>query len=653
MTHLANAWRDTLSAAAAIWMPPPPVDLEQWAVENIVIAEGDFPGPYNKGLFPFWSEPLKAMGPDDPCRIISIHGSAQLGKTILANVFTLGYQALDPGPMLYVHPTEENARRWSNTKLKPMLRDVKALRGAFPERSRDGGDSILYKERSDGRGFILISGANSPASLSLVSIDRQVQDDLSKWVMNNAGDPEQQADSRSRGRQSAKIAKIGTPLVMPGCKITKNFMDGSQEYFEVPCPHCQFQHVLEWGNMLTNLDEAHPEKAHFTCPDCGGVIEQHHRQAMVSAGRWVARNPQAMRYHRSFHLWSAYGPIQYWELIAREWLRVKGDPAGEKVFLNDSVGEAYQEKGEAPPWEKLRDRAALSELPRGIVPAWGVILTMGMDCQKDRVEWQLIAWGREFRRHVVEYGVVPGHISETDTRARLRALVESQTWQHAHGRKLGVDLAAIDGNAWTEEVWGFAREVPAAKLIMVRGVGNENAPLIARVQKEYGRNGKRKPYSKRFYNFATSVLKMALYRNLAKEDVAERNYIGFARGLEDEYFRQLTAERRVAVKRKDGFIDHRWVKDDNQANEALDTMLQAEACAAKLQLKSMPDKIWDKLEEERCSPPVDAQMDIEDMGLALPTAQKPAARTASETQPVQRPGKPAARPRRGGFVQRW
>ena len=32
-------------------------------------------------------------------------------------------------------------------------------------------------------------------------MSRQVQDDLAKWDMNSAGDPENQADSRSQGRE--------------------------------------------------------------------------------------------------------------------------------------------------------------------------------------------------------------------------------------------------------------------------------------------------------------------------------------------------------------------------------------------------------------------------------------------------------------------
>lgn len=632
-TLLANITAVCLAAAAQTWEPPPEVDYESWAVENVVFSkrESALPGPYNPQLFPFFSEILKAFSPEDPCRLVTLKKSAQIGGTVLANVFTLGTQAMDPCDFMYIHPTEDNAGRWSRLKLKPMLKSTPAVARLFPSRPRDGGDALLFKERVDGRGSILISGANSPASLSQVSVPRQVQDDLSKWTTNDAGDPEQQGDSRSRGYEFAKIFKNSTPLINPGCRITRSYEAGSQEIYLVPCPHCGFEHSLEWANMLSNLDEEKPEAVHFSCPDCGGVIEEHHRAEMVKKGRWQAQNAKAARQHRSFYLWSAYAPLQSWEMIAREWLKAKGDPAAEQVFLNDTVGLAYDSKGEAPPWEELRDRAAKSEIARGIIPAWASILTLGMDVQKDRVEWQLVAWGRELRRHVVDAEIVTGHISEEDCRKRLDDLV-AKHWRHAAGRMLNVDLAAIDGNAWTEDVWEWAKRHPSSKVIMLRGVGSESAPLLARVKKERTRAGALVKYSKRFYNFATSVLKMALYRNVKKTDEMERGFVGFASGLSDEYFRQLTAEHRQAVKRRDGFIDYKWVKDPNQANEMLDTMLQAEAAAIKLGIRTMPEKVWDQLEAERASPPPEAQLDFEDLPLVRAAPPAPVEKVALDVQ---------------------
>ncbi len=160
----------------------------------------------------------------------------------------------------------------------------------FPEKSREGGNSVLYKERADGLGAILISGANSPASLSQVTVPRQVQDDLAKWELNSAGDPEVQADSRSRAITFAKIFKISTPLVMPGCRITKSYEAGSQERLFVPCPHCEHMQTLDWDNMLANLDPEEPGRAFFTCQACEDPIEEHHRGGDAEARR-VARRP--------------------------------------------------------------------------------------------------------------------------------------------------------------------------------------------------------------------------------------------------------------------------------------------------------------------------------------------------------------------------
>jgi phage terminase large subunit GpA-like protein len=158
---------------------------------------------------------------------------------------------------------------------------------------------------------------------------------------------------------------------------------------------------------------------------------------------------------------------------------------------------------------------------------------------------------------------------------------------------------------------------------MVRGVASESAPLIARVKKERSRSGKLLSYSRRFYNFATSVLKMGLYRNLVKDDPLSRGYIALPRGLDDEYFRQLTAESRRAKRLKTGFIAYEWVKDPTQANEGLDTHLQAEAAAIKFGVRSMPDALWDKYEAAREKPPEGGgQLDLEDM-LALATAPAP------------------------------
>ena len=615
--QVANAHHVALEVAATIVAPPPPIDLEAWAVRNVVFSpqESEFHGPYNPDLFPYFTEILRALGPNDPCRIVTLAKSAQIGGTVLANVFTLSALDLDAADILYVHPTTDNAQRWSKLKLEPMMRAIPQLDRAFPRRSRDGGDAVLMKRRVDRRASLLISGANSPASLSQVSMPRQCQDDLDKWENHpTAGDPERQADTRSAAREFAKIFKVSTPLLEPGSRIMRNFRDGTQEAFHVPCPHdaCGHYHPLELGNFVASLEGgAEPEDAHFTCPDCGAEICEHHRAEMVRSGRWVAANPAAATHHRSFHLWSAYSPLQSWARIARAWRASRGDAGAEQVFLNDVAGLPYEALGEAPPWETLAKRAEAGHR-RGVVPAGFAILAIGMDVQGDRVEWQAVAWDRHGRRAVVEVGVVPGHISEPDTWPRLDAVVRSE-WRSETGGRLGVDLAAIDGNAYTEDVWSWAQRHPASKVIMVRGVPGPNAPLIARVKRERRPDGKLRRYSSRFYHFSADNLKLGLYRHLEKEDPAERGAVLFPAGLDAGYFQQLTAERRQKKIGKDGFARYQWVKAEHQANEMLDTMNQAEVAAIKCNVRLADEAQWDRLEAERCAAPTNSQGDLEDM----------------------------------------
>ena len=650
---VGNAQYLAMLAMADALEPPPPIDYRAWAKGNIAFSDREspgYPGPYNDDTFCEFNEILAALGPDDPCRTVTLAKSAQMGGTVVANVFILGTMDVAPGDVMVVHPTADNAVRWSKMKLTPMLKSTTALTRIFPQKARDGSDSILFKERVDGRGAILISGANSPASLSQVSVSRQVQDDLSKWEMNQAGDPEKQADSRSRASEFAKIFKVSTPLIMPGCRITRSFREGSQERPYVPCLECGEHQVLEWTNMLATI-EADPEDPHFTCIHCGCEIREHQLREMKRRLEWRADNLKVKPFHRSFWLWSAYSVLQSWSRIAREWLDAKGDPSKERVFFNDTVGLAYEALGDAPDWEKLRDRAAESHYHRGEIPAGGLIVTLGVDCQIDYVQWQAVAWGREHRRWIIDSGTFPGHIAEQKCQDALDALLK-QTWPNAHGHRLAADMLAIDGNAWTEDVWSFARRHPASRVMMVRGVGADTAPLLARVKRERNRDGKLLKYTRRFYNFATSILKMALYRNLAKTDALERSHVGLPKGLDDDFWRQLTAERRVPVLRR-GFTVYQWEKDPNQANEGLDTHLQAEAAAIKLGVRGFMDAQWDRLEAEReIAPPVQGQLDIEDLPLlrtqfAAPDPAPPSPPPADPTSgPQVIPQSRSAAPRR-------
>jgi phage terminase large subunit GpA-like protein len=635
-TQLTNPERMAQEVMAEVLEPPPPVDLKAWAERNVVFGpESPLPGPYRSELFPFFDRILEVLGPEHPARVVVIQKSAQLGGTVLAQIFAGATLDLDPALFLYTHPTSENAMRWVKQKWRPFVQQIPVLHRLFPTMtSRDGSNSLTYQQRIDGRGGIQISTANSEASLSMISPVRQVQDDLSKWEMNNAGDPEDQADTRSKAFDWAKIFKISTPLVKGNCRISKAYRDSTQEKYHVPCPQCGHMHSLEWENFVGNIDPEDPGSAHFTCPANGCVIEHRHLRSMLARGKWVAANPKASVI--GFFLWTAYSLLEDWEKIAARWLAVKGDAAKEQTFFNDWLGLAYEAAGEAPPWEEIKAQADEIGHQRGVVPPGGLLLSIGMDVQSDRVEWHLRAYGSEVRAWTVDYGVIEHHISTDECRAELDALLK-RTWPDTFGNRRFPATCAIDGNAWTEDVYDWAKRHPASRVMMVRGVSPEAAPFIAKVKRERTREGRLLRYAKRFFNIGVSPMKAAFYKNLAKRDPLARGFNGFPKGMEDDFFQQLCSERRVPVKRKDGYVEFRWKKDPNIRNEALDTAIYADAGAIRQGWRQMTEDQWDKLAAEIEKPvPEKGQLDLEDLAStgakALPAASaQPAGASVKES----------------------
>jgi phage terminase large subunit GpA-like protein len=593
---VVNPDRLALEVLRDVMTPPPPVDLLAWAQANIVFDSGMFPGPYNPTLFPYFSEILRALGPDGP-RHVTLMGSAQIGKTVCGEIFIMATLMLARGVVLVAHPSLENATRWSKTKLSPLMRSIPSVRENFPARTKDSLESILFKERRDGGSQLLITGANSPASLSMITVSAQVHDDLAKWEVNNVGDPEAMAESRSRAIADAKIFKISTPLIEPGCRISRAFRDGSQEMPFVPCPHCGEMQILEWDNFAANIDPANPDGACFTCVACGATIEEHERLQMLSGFEWRPTNPQAMTAHRSFWIWSAYSFLQSWPQIAREWLKAKGDAGAEQVFHNDTLGRPFETRGDGRPWEELAARAAKSTYTRGTVPPGCLRLFCGIDCQGDRVEWVVLGYGAHYKPYIVDFGTIQKFVSEPDCQHNIGQLL-GKTWPNTFGRELGLSLTAIDANFGTDEVIAFARKYSTSKLICVRGVPGDATPRITKVQRERDeKRGMPLHYRNQFFNLGIYSLKTSLYRDLMKDNPDESGYIAFPRDLPDRFFQELVAEQRVAHKRGPQII-YRWEKPARQANEIHDCVIYGSAAALKYGVAGISEQRWRELSDE-------------------------------------------------------
>lgn len=613
LPDLVNPDKVALLTFAKVITPPPPVDLNAWAVENVVFgSDSPYPGSYDPKLFP-WNGPiLIALGPDDPCFIVVYMKSIQVGGTALAQIFIGGKQDLDPGPAMFTHPTESNGRRFVRTKLRPFLRNSKSLKRLFPEKTRDAGASLDFQERIDGRGSILHGAATSASDLSQVSIRDQVEDDLDKWQSDGTtGDPEKNADGRCEAYMRAgvaKIFKIGNPVNLHDSRITRAYETGTQEKWGIPCPRCGQLQALEWDNLREVIEgerdrlrdggmaeedarEAAARAAHFTCIGCGEAISQADYAAGKLSGTMLVGNPRARLRVRSFYVWSAY--VKNWSEIARKWFAAKGLPEAEQTFLNEECGLAYETAGEAPPWKDIRDRAERIGHDRGTIPEGGLILVITVDCQGDRVEWHAKAFGAGLRRWTVDYGVIRGHIGDEAARAQLDALLERR-WPNAFGHHRRGELLLIDAGAYKADVEGWVARHPPSRVWMVRGSKDQYASDLAIVRTKKQRREARATTGRSGHTIhwvGAAVIKAQLYRCLTKSDPLDIGFCGYPKGLDDEFYRQLTSEKRL--KRK-GTEDWYWEKVHSD-NEVLDTEVYAQAGAVAMGWKANDDGRWEDL----------------------------------------------------------
>jgi terminase, large subunit len=362
-------------------------------------------------------------------RQVTVMKSARVGYTRCLDHAVAYYIHQDPSPVLFVMPRIEDCEDFSRSEILPMLTDTPVLAELVGDiKTRDANQRILKRQFRNGASVAFV-GANSPAGFRRISARVILFDEVDGFPIEAGFEGDQIALGIKRAETfwNRKIVVGSTPTLKYQSRIEKAFADSDQRYFHVGCPVCAHYQVLRWENLRWDkaLDGTHlPKTAHFVCERNGCIIEERHKPAMIASGRWVAQKP--FTGHAGFHLWTAYSlfPNASWENIATEFLTAHRDPILMRTFTNTTLGEAYEERGDGPPWTALRDRAAKSDYKRGVVPQGALLLFIGIDVQIDRVEWVCLAYGRDHRRYVIDIGTVGGgHISESDTQQHINALI--------------------------------------------------------------------------------------------------------------------------------------------------------------------------------------------------------------------------------------
>jgi len=611
-----------LSAFAAGIRPPADLSVTEWADRfRVLPSTASEPGLYRSSRTPYAREIMESLSANSPVIQVTFAKGSQVGGTEIG-LNWLGYIVdVAPGPTLLVQPTKGLARWLSTSRVKPMIDDCPVVKAKVaPERSRSGSNTVLAKLFPGGS--MRMIGAEVAADLRQMPARYLNLDEVDEYKpdLDEQGDPIDLAIKRTATFGARrKIYVVSTPTIEGNSKIWELFLQGDQRYFHVPCPHCDHYQQLVFEQL--KWEKRQPETVHYRCQACGERIDERHKTEMFERGRWVAKNPQATDRHRSYHLSSLYSPLGWysWQQLVEDWLKAQGIPAKLKLFWNHVLGLPFAETGEAPPWEQLYNRRAAyreNDVPMGVL-----MLTAGVDVQKDRLECEVVGWGRGLRSWSITYLRFDGDPNQPLVWRELDELLERK-WVHAGGSLISLTRLAIDCGFLPNKVTEFIRRSGRGRTIAVRGQEFLAETLGQAKVVDLNRQGKRTRRGLRFFPVGTTTAKVELYGQLLMERPVEADtppgWCEFPVDYTAEYFKMLTAERRRWITTKLGFRKPIW-ELIRERNEALDCRVYARAAAAFEQLDRFEDEHWRQLEDALGvvagqAPPQTADDDADDQG---------------------------------------
>jgi phage terminase large subunit GpA-like protein len=589
------------ASAAAGARPDPLLTISEWADQYRTLAQraSAEPGPWRTERTPYLKEIMDCLSPSSPVERVVFMKGAQVGGTEGGNNW-IGYvihQA--PGPMMAVQPTVEMAKRNSKQRVDPLIEESEVLRKLVRDpRSRDSGNTVLAKEFPGG--VLVMTGANSAVGLRSMAARYLFLDEVDGYPgdVDGEGDPVNLALARTRTFARRKVFLVSTPKITGMSRIEAAYEESDQRRYWLPCPACGEFQTLKFAQLT--WPKGKPEDAVYICEHCAARIENHRKHAMLARGEW---RPSAVGDGRTagFHLSSLYSPVGWfgWSDAAKAFEQAHENQSLLQVFVNTVLGETWAQMGEAPDWQRLYERR--EDYRTGSVPAGGLFLTAGADVQKDRIEVEVVAWGRGKESWSVDYRVLDGDTSRGEVWERLTDFL-GETYPAASGVELPILRAAIDSGYATPEVYAWARTQSASRVMVVKGVERAAAPVGQATPVDVSISGKRMRRGIRVWPVCGGMIKEELYRCLRLERPTEESGAEYPPGYchfpkyPEEFFKQLTAEQLVPRVVK-GYRRMEWQKTRDR-NEALDCRVYARAAASACGIERFGERHWRAMEEQ-------------------------------------------------------
>ncbi|MDO4647620.1 MAG: phage terminase large subunit family protein [Eubacteriales bacterium] len=563
----------------AMFRPPAIQTVSEWAdTHRVLVSESSAePGAWRTDRAPYQREIMDAFTQPGIWQIV-IMASAQVGKSeIELNMMGCAIDN-DPGPMLYIQPTDKVAEDYSKRRIAPMIAACPTLRDkVFKARSRDAANTITLKTFPGGS--LAIIGANSPADLASKPVRYIFMDETDRFPPSagTEGDPQELAERRTETfRHNRKIVKTSTPTIKGRSKIEADYMNGTQEEWHTECPYCHQYSFIQFKDIKFEKENFKNDQGDedykvlsvgWECPICKHLAPEHLVKRLPA--KWVSKNPKALENGiRSFRLNAFMSPWSDWKDIAWKFLKAHKDPEKLKTFHNTILGESWEVYVSDGLEERLYKRREHynAEIPTGVL-----LLTMGVDTQDNRLEYEVVGWDRNGQSWGISRGVIPGRADAKGVWAEIDELLDRE-WKLINGMRMKILATFVDsGGHFTSDVYRECAIRQTKRVFAIKGEGGEGKQYCRPMKKSASREGIK------FIIGVDDGKNGIMYEAGVGEPGP--NYMHFPldsrAGYDMEFFKGLISERMV-IHRRGGKTVVAWEKT-RERNEPLDCRNYARA----------------------------------------------------------------------------
>ena len=586
--------------------PDPNIDFLAWANRYFFLPRESTAeyGRYRSSRTPMVEEILKELSPNSPTQEVVVMKPAQLAGTTAGIILMLATMDISPGPGLLIEPTSDLAKSFSKKKFQTAINATVhgsgRLKGKISDvKSRDSSNTIL--EKTFPGGSWRLAGSNSPAVYRGESVRYMILDDYDGFDsdIGGEGDPGELADRRTATFANRKIYKNSTPTVKDISNIERAYNISSQGKFQVPCPRCKtFQYLIFKQIKFERDDDGVITECWYECEHCHERIDEHEKAWMLPKGKYIHEHPE--RAVRGFHYNALYTPVGWvntWAKVAQLFLDAKDNIEKLQTWNNTLMAEPFEQRGVQPGWEGLLARCEPYKPLE--VPVGGYVLTMGVDCQDNRLAVRIDAWGENEENWIIYWGELFGDPGQDAVWEQLDGMLARQyDAPHIVGKSLSIVSAGVDsGGHHTQRVYEYCRRRQPT-VFALKGASTRNKPVIGRPSTpDVNWKGQTIKNGVELWPVGTDTAKALIYNrlNTAREGGGRCH---FYIGLDEDFFKQLTAEKLV-TKFVKGYPSQEWVLI-GQRNEALDCTVYSYAAALRAGLK-LAD--WRRIKGDEPAPP--------------------------------------------------